>query len=295
MNKTIPSVLGNTDLDLVLITIVTIATLGFFFVPRANETPIRPLFGLIFVLFTPGYVLIAALFPAKQAINNIQRVALSFGFSIVVVPLTALCFNYSPFGIQLVPIAVALTSFIVICAVIANRRRHALPPNERFSVKFSRLKQVTRVFADSDSRTEKMLSVLLVLSALLLASIIAYTIASPNPGENFTEFYLLGSNGTIDSYPTQYHLGEQEPVSVGIVNHEQRDASYSLVVRLNNSTASKTYFSENVSLADNQRWEKVFNLKPDRRGSNMEIEFLLYLDNNFAAPYRETHLWITVT
>lgn len=295
MNKTKAGVRGNVDLDLMLVTLLTIATLGFFFVPRANETPIRTLLGLILVLFTPGYALIAALFPAKQAINNIQRIALSFGISIAVAPLTALFFNFPPFGIQLMPIAVVLTSFTVICAVIANWRRHTLPPDERFSVKFSRLKTVTRIFADSDSRTDKMLSVLLVLSAVVLTSTIAYTISSPNQGENFTEFYLLGSNGTISGYPVNFSLGEQKPVTVGIINHEQRDASYNLVVRLNNSTASKTYFSENVSLVDNQKWEKVFNLKPDQRGSNMEIEFLLYLDNNLAAPYRETHLWITVT
>jgi uncharacterized membrane protein len=295
MNKIAAHTRYGVDLDLVLVTILTIATLGFFFVPRANETPIRPLLGLILVLFTPGYALIAALFPAKQAINNIQRIALSFGLSIVVVLLTALCFNYLPSGIQLVPIAVALTSFTAICAVIANWRRHILPPKERFSVEFSRLKNVTINLPGSDSRTDKLLSVLLVLTALVLASTIAYTIASPNSGENFTEFYLLGSNGTIGSYPTQYHLGEQEPVDIGIVNHEQQDTSYKLFVRLNDTNKSTVLYSEDLSIADNQTWQKVLNVKPDRTGSNMKLEFLLYLDNNLATPYRELYLWIQVS
>ncbi|GAB6878826.1 hypothetical protein JCM17823_11000 [Halorubrum gandharaense] len=38
-------------------------TLGTVFLPVVNETPLRVAFGLVFVLFLPGYAFIAALFP----------------------------------------------------------------------------------------------------------------------------------------------------------------------------------------------------------------------------------------
>jgi len=51
---------------------------------------LRIALGLVFVLFSPGYTLIAALFPRKSDIGGIERVALSFGLSIAVVPLIGL-------------------------------------------------------------------------------------------------------------------------------------------------------------------------------------------------------------
>jgi len=295
MSETSESARRIVDIDVYLVIIFTFATALFIFLPQANATFIRPIFGLVFVLFAPGYALVAALFPNKRSVNYVQRIALSFGLSILVVPLTALCFSYLTAGIRLEPIAGFLCFFVVTCALIAEWRRRTLSYEERFSLNLSTPKIVDKIFANSDSRVDKVLSLALLLSALVLTSTLVFAIANPNPGETFTEFYILGSNGTISGYPVQFRLGEQKPIRVGVVNHEQRDASYSLVVRLNNSSGSKTFFSENVSLGGNQRWEKVLYLKPDRRGSNMEVEFLLYLNNNLAAPYRETHLWITVT
>lgn len=66
--------------------------------PGIRETPIRAGLGLPFVLFVPGYLFIAALFPEETAdtgddtdasqsgIDGIERVALSFGMSIAIVP-----------------------------------------------------------------------------------------------------------------------------------------------------------------------------------------------------------------
>src|SRR2546422_6641126 len=81
-------------------------------VPDAK--PVRVVFGLPFVLFFPGYALIAALFPRKQDLDTIERIALSLGLSIAVVPLIGLGLNYSPWGIRLDPILVFITLFIVL-------------------------------------------------------------------------------------------------------------------------------------------------------------------------------------
>jgi len=45
--------------------------------PRLNETPVRVVLGLLLVLFLPGYSLIAALFPWKDDLDGIARIALS--------------------------------------------------------------------------------------------------------------------------------------------------------------------------------------------------------------------------
>jgi len=49
--------------DLAAVVGLTLCTVAVVFVPWINETPLRILFGLPFVLFLPGYAFIAALFP----------------------------------------------------------------------------------------------------------------------------------------------------------------------------------------------------------------------------------------
>src|SRR5207245_4585088 len=54
------------------------------------------LLAIVLVLFAPGYVLVAALFPRDVEIDWIERIALSFGLSIAVVPLLGLFLNFTP-------------------------------------------------------------------------------------------------------------------------------------------------------------------------------------------------------
>ena len=293
MNKTNGTTLRTHSIDLVLVIVATLATLAFIFLPYLNQTFIRPIFGVVVVFFVPGYALIAALFPNKKGINNSQRIALSLGLSVAVVPAMLLILSYW-FGMNLGSFLVPLALFIVICTAIAEVRRRALPVAQRFSVQLPQIQTAAKVFSGAESRVDKLLSVVLVLSVVTLALTIGYTLAFPNPGEKFTEFYILGTNGTIGSYATQYKLGQQKPVTVGIVNHELQDTSYKLVVRLNDTNKSTVLYSENVSIADSDTWQKVLNLKPDRTGSNMTMEFLLYR-NNQIAPYRQTYVPVTVS
>ena len=37
----------------------------------------------------------------------------------------------------------------------------------------------------------------------------AYVIITPKEGEKFTEFYILGPNGTASDYPTELKVGEE--------------------------------------------------------------------------------------
>ncbi len=88
------------------------------------------------VLFLPGYSLIATLFPRKDDLDAIERIALSFGLSIAVVPLLGLALNYTPFGIRLSPILIVLSIFTVSLAICAYVRRSRIPEGNRFVVEF---------------------------------------------------------------------------------------------------------------------------------------------------------------
>ncbi|MCK4735168.1 MAG: DUF1616 domain-containing protein, partial [Methanophagales archaeon] len=97
-----------------------------------NEiSPIRIILGLPLVLFLPGYSLIATLFPRKDDLDAIERVALSFGLSIAITPLLGLALNYTPFGIRLLPILIVLSVFTISLALGAYVRRNRILEEDR--------------------------------------------------------------------------------------------------------------------------------------------------------------------
>jgi uncharacterized membrane protein len=112
--------------DLWLIGILTILlAVVIAFVP---STIARIILGLPFLLFFPGYTLMAALFPKKESLSGVERVGLSFGLSIAVVPLIGLILNYTAWGIRLEPILISLSVFIIVTAGVAWYRREKLVP-----------------------------------------------------------------------------------------------------------------------------------------------------------------------
>src|SRR3990172_7347205 len=95
---------------------------------------VRSLFGLTFVLFFPGYALVAALFPRGGEPHLFERAALSFGLSLAIVSLIGLALNYSPWGIRLWPLIASLGVFAGLCASVAAFRRLRLPAGESLRI-----------------------------------------------------------------------------------------------------------------------------------------------------------------
>jgi hypothetical protein len=81
--------------------------------PQLPLVAIRWILGSVFVLFIPGYVTVEALFPKSRDLDGIERVALSVGLSLALVPLVGLLLNYTPWGIRLTPILISLTILTV--------------------------------------------------------------------------------------------------------------------------------------------------------------------------------------
>ncbi|MDY6912232.1 MAG: DUF1616 domain-containing protein, partial [Chloroflexota bacterium] len=94
----------------------------------------RIILGTIFLLFFPGYTLMAALFPRKDSMDGVERVALTFVMSFALVSLTGLVLNFTPWGIRLNPIFIAIASLIFIFSLAGLYRRGGLPSGEEFRV-----------------------------------------------------------------------------------------------------------------------------------------------------------------
>jgi uncharacterized membrane protein len=84
---------------------------------------IQVIIGLPLVLFIPGFALSYALFPKKKDIDTLERIALSFGLSIALIPLVVFFMN----KFIKIPITVysslAVTIAITLIGVILWKKR----------------------------------------------------------------------------------------------------------------------------------------------------------------------------
>jgi uncharacterized membrane protein len=293
-----------------------VATVLCIYVPVLNQSFLRVVFALPMILFIPGYVLIAALFPGREELDGIERLALSFGLSIAVVPLIGLVLNYTPWGIRLDPIVVSLVIFTSAMLVIAQYRRSLLPVEQRFIVPFRAMVKSTRseLFEPGQSRLDRALSVILIIAIVAAIGTTTYVIVVPKEGEKFTEFYILGPGGKAADYPTRFPVGEEQSLIIGIGNHEYRNVTYSIETILLNMTfdISKNTSSLNAylpldtfiaTLAHNETQEFPYTFTVDDRQYN-RLQFLLFNEtvpssdvtgqDRINASYRDLHLWITV-
>jgi len=92
---------------------------------------VRYVLGTIFVLWLPGYSFIKALFPtqvpiktSKESLDTIERIALSLGMSLALVPIVGLLLNYTPWGIRLTPIVLSLLALTIVFSTVAIIREH---------------------------------------------------------------------------------------------------------------------------------------------------------------------------
>jgi uncharacterized membrane protein len=144
-----------------------------------------------------------------------------------------------------------------------------------------------------------------------------YTVANPASGERFTEFYILGNGGKADNYPALFTLvqgkvtkvsydkglsqenGSEGKVILGIINQEQQETAYSVVLQIDGQDSS---ISDNgslypkltaIKLQQGEKWEHEIGFAPQRTGDNQKVEFILYQEG-ISTPKNTLHLWINV-
>lgn len=261
---------------------------------------------ILLVIFAPGYVLVAALLPDDEGIDWIERIALSFGLSIAIVALLGLLLNFTPFGIFLRPVVVSILIFTAGVGVAAHTRRMQLPVEKRLSATISIESPSWQEF----SSLERALAVGLGLSIIFASSVLVYVATTPGPGEQFTEFFILGPGGKAGSYPTDLNVSEEGTVIIGVVNHEFDRLDYTVitdrveVVVVRNETGGFNETVEvgspitmawfNLTLDHESNWTLPYAFSIDAPGL-WKLRLLLFRDGDLATVYRSLHLFVTVT
>jgi uncharacterized membrane protein len=270
----------NELIPLNLLVIVLVAVIILF-----PSNILRIILGLPFLLFFPGYTLVAALFTRKEGMSSIERVALSFGLSIAVVPLIGLILNYTAWGIKMESVLYSVASFVLITSIIAWLRRGRLPEPERFGIAFQ-----MRLPGWGGGSWDRGLSIVLTLTILGALGMLGYAIASPKIGERFTEFYIEGLGGKAADYPEELVVGGEGKVIVGIINREHETVTYRVEVAIDEVKNNEV---GPVALDHDEKWEEIIGFTPGKAGDNQRVEFLLYRQGQDEV-YQRLHLWVDV-
>lgn len=289
---------------------------------------LRIILSLPFVLFFPGYILIFTLFPNKKTdrgIDIVERIGLSIGLSIVIVPLIGLGLNFTPAGINLEPLLSSIFVFIFVVGFIGILRWYRIKPNNRFIL------PIDIPIPKTENKIDKTLNILLIIAIIIAVTSLVYVVTIPKIGEQFTEFYILDTDRSADNYPQYLSLGESAEGIIGIINHEYKTMDYTIEIwLLNQSIEFNEKDQTNYSVIHNMwfldkrtikldhttidldkswqpQWELDFTYTIKREGS-LKLIFLLYTgptgeysyyedysdiaEEKLNKAYRELHIWI---
>ena len=259
--------------DLTLIIILSLALAAFIYlVPDYSG---RIVLGLPFILFFPGYALIAALFPEKKSLDLIERIALSFGLSIAITPLIGFGLNYTPFGIRLDPILWSLIAFNTALGITGIWRR-SVTDGPFLPFKPGTIIALAKKELDAGTKVDRALTIILVIAILSSVIALAYVIAVPRQGESFSEFYLLGPGGKAANYPQNLTVGEDTWVTVGIANHNHRTINYTVEVWLVNYT-----YADNITTIHHLYYMDTFNKTLDHVEVDLEKKWTAQYEKNY--------------
>lgn len=106
--------------------VMAILTLGLgFFTSLGFLGSFRIIFGSVYVLFLPGFILTFVFFPIHKEVDWIERMALSFALSIAVVPLIVFYLNLIGLRISTINTTLTIAGIIILeLVILAVQSRH---------------------------------------------------------------------------------------------------------------------------------------------------------------------------
>ena len=251
----------------------------------------------------------------RSGIDGIERAALSFGLSIALVPLIGLALSFTPWGIRLVPIMVALSGFSLAMVAVAAQRRWALPPAERFAVPWRTwLERGRAATLENEDHADAALNLALAASVVLAVGVLAFAVLFPPTGEAFSAIYVLteDEDGELVAagYPEAIEVGNSSEVVLGVDNHEREDTHYTVVaieqqveVEGNQSTVLEQRELDRLEfeLGYNDTWMEPYEIEPTIAGEDVRVAWLLFVGEEeipdqpgLEDTEYSVHIWVDV-
>lgn len=248
---------------------------------------LRIILGLPFALFLPGFLLTLVLYPRKDELEGLARIALSVGLSIIIVPLIGLVLNYLSWGVRLLPMMLSLIFFDIILIFLSWCRRTNLPEEERFALTF----HIGSIKWSNKTKGTKIIHTALLIAVFLLIVTSVLILYSPKTGENYTEFYITSLNNVKTGYPEQLQTGEYGTVKTVIINNEQQKTTYRMEIWVDGDIIQTI---SPINLENLEKWERNVSFKIEKPKDLAKVDFVLFRDGQDTKPYRQLRLLVEI-
>ncbi len=317
-------------LDLAILGIAVVALSLGLIQPGVYGTPLAVALGLPLVFFTPGYALVAFLFPQagnqtsrwsspgrfrQDGVTMGERCMLSFGVSVALLTPLGIVFSLARLSFAPLHVIAAIVGFTLLLSFLAVIRRFTTPKKDRLSlsVRGSSVRLYRALF-DEEATADVILNLALVLSVVVALTTVGFAVAAPQDGDHFSNLSLLtkGKNGNYveENYPENITSGESKPVFVTIINHEDKAVHYTVVAELQRvkqrpNGGGRVVKQEELGQFDHRlnagdTWRVRHDIAPTMTGKNLRVEYLLYKGSPPSNPtvsnaYQHAQIWINVT
>lgn len=302
-----------------------------------GDPKLRFLIGAPLLAFLPGYALVSALFPARGptgadsglpedtshglfetnrtnrgfGMAGFERIALGIGISILLTPALAAVLMFIGLFDSFVLVG-ALTAVTLLGVLVGAVRRYRLPEAERYDVGVGSALSSLRTLFHPNAGTNRIVTVLLIVSVFLFAGTAAYAAVAPQKGEAYTSFYVLSQNESGEyvaaDYPQNLSAGESATFRLGVASHEHEETTYTLVVerqRVKRSggnytvAASSEVTRKQFTLAPDQTWTNEVTVEPEASSGDVRVKYYLYRgeapnDPSDTGAYRTLRTWISL-
>jgi len=297
-------------------------------------TPLRPVIAFPLVIFLPGYLLLAAIFPGeprdatpamdaiapqlsrarRTGIDGVERVALSFVASVGAIGFIG--YGMTLLGVPLgtVPVVQVLALSLSVGLVVASIRRLSVPADRRFGPSTGRLRtRLYRRFVGDQSAVGMATNVTLVVLVLAASGTLVLGVPGADNGDAYSDLRVVTADGngsyTAEGYPETVVSGDSVSLSVGVHNAEGQTVDYTVAAQLQRVAQTdgelsvrdrRSLGTESLRVADGETeyWNHTFT--PRTTGEDLRIVYLLYegappTNPRIGNAYRHVHVWTNVT
>lgn len=312
------------------IVFVALALVGCFVALQLPAgSPVRTIVVLGTLLTVPGYVLTTAAFPGHTsspttpsvvrkrrvgriqfaALSDAERGALSFGLSLLLLPLFALVLAFVGRPIGANDIFLIVVVFVGVVGVVGVYRRARLPASSRYDLPVVEWASAARVGLFGGGPTDTALNLALAASVLLASTMLVGAVVAPGEGYRYTDASLVTINDqgqyVEKNYPTKFVKDQPRKITLVVENHEGTKVEYTVVVQLQRVdeqgqvTNAQEIDRYSRIVPDRGEWQLRHSVAPTMTGDRLRMTWLIYKGGAPANPTIENadehlYLWVEV-
>ena len=321
--------LSRLPLDAVLVVGVLALAAGLSLLPPAS--PLRVLLALPALFLLPGYGLALAVFPARRTerrgrgsvrevaaraagggpagLDVVERLALSFGLSVFLLPVLALALSLAGVAFTALTVLPAVGGFALAALGVGHYRRSRLPRNRRYLPTVGDAAAAVGMLGAGEG-VDRALNVALVVAVVGASAGLGLGIAAPQDGSSFTQVSLLTEDleGDLSAsdYPTELAVDESAELVLSVQNREGEPTAYTAVVQVqqvgpNGSVTERTELTRfEREVLPGMTWRARHDLRIPTAGEDQRVIYLLYRGEAPAEPtlenaYRHVYFWTDVS